>query len=613
MNLVSTKKKRKTAIGPDQVGVIHYKDIVSYSKNMFVDSRFVLYNIFYSDKYFVREYDLWIWQRLFIMADEPRSCKFALIWNSIIIVTTFTSCMIYLLGSLQQFKVAPDTCALPACSYDATLCPNSIMCEPESPKHFEAIETVCVITLSIDYFLRVLTSGTVPSRVAGLIFDDFTEEELNELLTKFNENPQIEDFDRQYKWFFQILLYMLKPLNIIDLIAILPYYLSLNKYTITKRNNLTVLRIFRLGRVFRVIKIVKNTVGVQLIMRTLLRAIDALGILVFLSGIAVVVYGSLMDYIEEGEYTVDSIVPHGGYVRSDLLGEEVESPFLSIPLGLYYSVVTICTVGYGDMYPTTPGGRFFACSCMYCGVLIFALPISVLGHNFDRLCDETRGGSAELVAAAFSELVDGDLIDDNLRSKILDEYDEMKHECTYHEYVARSLAHQEVNVLSQLAKHQARKLSALAIISKGLMDANSANTKKLNIYLEEIGLEYIIDAIEDPTFLWQDNARYLFFPENFMDDKRVADNLSSRALVPHGAAIEIDHRVHRETVGTMLRLYESVKPKISKKEKEIKKSVKVKRNSIGLNAFGRLTSDDEEISSDMLAPNEKYVKQRSQV
>jgi len=521
--------------------------------------------------------------------------------------------MIYILGTLQQFKVAPSFCDLPICSYDDTLCPNSIICEPESPQYFEILETVCVIILSIDYFLRVLTSATVPSRIAGLVFDNFNEEELNELLIKFNENPQgIKDFDIQHQWYIQMLLYMVKPLNIIDLIAIIPYYLALNKYSITKRNNLTVLRIFRLGRVFRLIKIVKNTIGVQLIMRTLLRALDALSILVFLSGIAIVVFGSLMDYIEEGQYTVDSVMPHGGFVRRDQLGYEEESPFISIPLALYYSIVTICTVGYGDMYPTSQGGRFLACSCMYCGVLIFALPISVLGHNFDRLCDETRGGSAELVAAAFSELLDNDLIDDNVRTDIPDEYDEVKHDCTFDEYIANNLAHQQVDILSQLAKHQARKLSAIAIISKGLMDANSVNTKKLNIYLEEIGLEHIIDAVEDQDFLWQDNAKFLFFPDNMIGDKRVADNLSRKALIhQRSSAVEIDKRVHRETVNKMLRLYESVKPKITKKEKDIKKSVKAKRNSIGLNAFGRITSDDEEITSDVLDPNEKFVKQRA--
>ena len=52
--------------------------------------------------------------------------------------------MIYILGTLQQFKVAPSSCDFPICSYDDTLCPNSIICEPESPHYFEILEDLLI-------------------------------------------------------------------------------------------------------------------------------------------------------------------------------------------------------------------------------------------------------------------------------------------------------------------------------------------------------------------------------------------------------------------------------------------------------------------------------------
>jgi hypothetical protein len=603
--MTKQNNKRKTNINNNMIGIIHYKDIKSYAKDLFVSHNFVLYSLFYSDKFFIREYNLRIWQRLFIMIDEPRSCRFALLWNLIIICVTFISCTVYILSTLQQFKISPLSCTFPVCSYDINLCPNNIICEPETPIIFQTMETVCVIIFSCDYFLRVLTSATVPARIAGMIFDDFTEKELIELNIQFTDNKQIKDFDKKYPWYIQMIVYAIKPLNLIDLIAILPYYVSLNGQLITKRNNLTVLRIFRLGRVFRLIKAVKNTVGVQLIMRTLMRAVDALSILIFLSGIGVVVIGSLMEFIEEGTYAVDSVVPHGSYVRNDLLGNEEESPFLSIPVSLYYSVVTMCTVGYGDIYPTTIGGRFLACLFMYCGVLIFAFPISVLGNNFDRLCDETKGGAAELVATSMCELMDTDFQDDE---NVFVNQQYLDNDLINDELLLNTLAANHVQVLIKLATQQARKLCGIAIISKGLMDPASSNSRKLNLYLEELGLEKIIAAIEDPDFEWEDNVRNLFFPEKNIQDTRAVEALGKVSADSH-----ISPSIKRHTRNSLVHLYHTVKPKISSTEKIVRKSIKLKRKSLGLNAFGRITSDDEEITADMLNPNEKVTSRQSMI
>ena len=51
---------------------------------------------------------------------------------------------------------------------------------------------------------------------------------------------------------------------------------------------------------------------------------------------------------------------------------------------MYWVVVCITTVGFGDMFPTTPWGRVVACIAMYSGVLVLALPISVMGSTFTR-------------------------------------------------------------------------------------------------------------------------------------------------------------------------------------------------------------------------------------
>jgi hypothetical protein len=269
----------------------------------------------------------------------------------------------------------------------------------------------------------------------------------------------------------------------------------------------------------------------------------------------------------------------------------------------------MCNVGYGDIVPTTEGGRLLACLFMYCGVLIFALPISVLGNNFDRLCDETRGGAAEIVSAAICEILDTDNLDEdysNVTGKLLDIHKKNTSDHTMEniiEDLCSELAPLQVQVLSHIATHQARKLCAVAILSKGLMDPDSANSKKLSIYLEELGLEKVIEAIENPKFPWEQNVRSLFFPVKLIDDKNAIEALGEvHAETTSNADVKTDTR------DNLIQLYHKVKPKLSTKEKIVRKGVRAKRNSIGLNAFGRITSDDEEITSDMINPNEKLIK-----
>lgn len=587
---------RKTGLCKNTVGIVYYKDIKSYANDWFVSKNFVLYSLFYSDKYFVREYDLLIWHRLFITLDEPRSCRLAYLWSIIILCVTLISSILYIVSSTQQSKIAPDSCDFPVCSYDADLCPNKMICEPDTLSIMVIIEDACVYVFSIDYFLRVLTSGTVPSRIAGMIFDDFEDKELTEINLEFIETKEIKEFDKKYPWYSQIIMYALKPLNIIDFIAILPYYMSLNGNTMILHNNLTVLRVFRLGRIFRLVKVVKNTIGVQLIAKTIYRALDALGILIFLSCIGVVVFASLFDFIEKGEYTVDSLTQNGGYVRSNAIGKDELSPFQSIPVGIYYAVVTMCTVGYGDIVPTTQGGRILACLFMYCGVLILALPISVLGNNFDRLCDETRGGAAEILAAAISEIMECDIQEDGeeliFKGNLLDG-DKVKRK-NIEDYVSQNVS-QQVQTLTRLATMQARKLCSIAVVSKGLMDADSLNSRKLSMYLMEIGIERTISALEAPGFSWESNARHLFFPDRIFNNNNPIEALGEEHI--------------RDS---LFYLYDEVRPKLSKKEKIITKSVRArKRSSIGLNAFGKITSDDEEVTKDMINPNERLYKPRS--
>ena len=155
--------------------------------------------------------------------------------------------------------------------------------------------------------------------------------------------------------------------GIVDLLAILPSYLSL---LFPGAHALLVVRILRLLRVFRVLKLAHFLTEADVLGRAL-RA-SSRKIIVFLLTVStlVVVIGALM-YVVEG----------------------VDNGFTSIPVSMYWAVVTLTTVGYGDIAPQTPLGQTLASLVMILGYGIIAVPTGIV--------------TAELTAGARTSPVSG--------------------------------------------------------------------------------------------------------------------------------------------------------------------------------------------------------------
>lgn len=150
--------------------------------------------------------------------------------------------------------------------------------------------------------------------------------------------------------------YIFSFYGIIDLLAILPMYLS---FFITGSNLLTSIRALRLLRLFRVLKLA-NFVGEATNLKTALRESRA-KITVFLFSVLIIamVIGTLMFLIEG---------PEAG--------------FTSIPRGVYWTIVTLTTVGFGDIYPVTAIGQFLAMFVMITGYGIIAVPTGIVSAEF---------------------------------------------------------------------------------------------------------------------------------------------------------------------------------------------------------------------------------------
>lgn len=168
-------------------------------------------------------------------------------------------------------------------------------------------------------------------------------------------------------------------MNVIDVVAIVPFYIEL---ATSSGSSVAIVRVLRLARMLRIFKASKYNEGTKLLSQTIWRSLPALSLLFFFTALGVVLFGSLIYFMEGGKYEVTAEFPDGAYLRNDLVGVSEVTPYTSIPVSCYWVIVTATTVGFGDLYPTSGGGRLVACVCMYIGLLVLALPITVVGSNF---------------------------------------------------------------------------------------------------------------------------------------------------------------------------------------------------------------------------------------
>nr|XP_055047356.1 potassium voltage-gated channel subfamily A member 5-like [Misgurnus anguillicaudatus] len=161
-------------------------------------------------------------------------------------------------------------------------------------------------------------------------------------------------------------------MNIIDIMSIMPYFITLGTELVEQQgqehNNgqqamsLAILRVIRLVRVFRIFKLSRHSKGLQILGQTLKASMRELGLLIFFLFIGVILFSSAVYFAE---------------------ADEPESHFSSIPDAFWWAVVTMTTVGYGDMRPITVGGKIVGSLCAIAGVLTIALPVPVIVSNFN--------------------------------------------------------------------------------------------------------------------------------------------------------------------------------------------------------------------------------------
>ena len=190
------------------------------------------------------------------------------------------------------------------------------------PRFFYAFEVISVLIFTVEYVLRVWSCTLSPKYAHALKGR---------------------------------LRFMVTPLAVVDLLAVLPFYLPFLGL------DLRFIRVIRLFRLFRVAKLGRYSQALQAFGRVLSAKRGELVVTLFILVLLLLFASSLVYYAERDTQ------PH---------------VFSSIPAAMWWAVCTLTTVGYGDVYPLTALGKIAASVVAVLGIGLFALPAGILGSGF---------------------------------------------------------------------------------------------------------------------------------------------------------------------------------------------------------------------------------------
>ncbi|KAF2346944.1 Potassium channel tetramerization-type BTB domain, partial [Trinorchestia longiramus] len=259
-------------------------------------------------------------RKVWLLFEFPESSQNARVVAIISVIVILLSIVIFCLETLPEFKHYKV--------YNTTA--NGTVIEedevPEVTDPFFLIETICIIWFTF------------------------------ELLVRFFASPNKGDFLKDV-------------MNVIDIVAIIPYFITVATVVAEEEEkdmvipieklsphekgsnqamSLAILRVIRLVRVFRIFKLSRHSKGLQILGRTLKASMRELGLLIFFLFIGVVLFSSAVYFAEAGSE---------------------KSYFKSIPDAFWWAVVTMTTVGYGDMTPVGVWGKIVGSLCAIAGVL----------------------------------------------------------------------------------------------------------------------------------------------------------------------------------------------------------------------------------------------------
>lgn len=365
--------------------------------------------------------------KAWLFLEHPTSSVYAHWWSMLVTFTIILSSVIFVIETLPAFYVAG---------------PHS--------SDFAAIEVYSIIVFTIEYFGRLICFPT----------DNVEEHEGKSVIGASDAGADAPVLGPKTNPVVQYLItrfsFMRKLMNLIDLMAVAPFYIELILNAIStsdsEANGLAVVRVVRITRIFRLLKLGKHNDGMEILIQTMQASSQFLVSVLFLMLIITVLYASVVFFFETSagaciatweciggetdgaDCTVftefqsqgslqatrsEQAVLHGEYMLNRFSGSSKGAPipgsskgnslvcglgsqcqsvgnvcfngdggptsFNSIPNAMWWCLVTMCCVGFGDMFPETMGGKIFGVFAALTGVIVLAMPTTVIGTNFSDI------------------------------------------------------------------------------------------------------------------------------------------------------------------------------------------------------------------------------------
>ena len=304
-------------------------------------------------------------ERVFLTLEDSSSSKLASWLGLFRVAVVLLSTISIILDSEPSIKSPPD-CGTPPC-----------LGEPVPPSSLADIEFATIIAFTVDFVSKLSLVG-------------FVRFELMDRARLVDMAAGRKRLVIHKTFWNRIGAYLVSIFSIVDVVSILPYFIKMG-LSISSNSGLQVFRIFRLANIVRLMKLKQFRDIRVIIFSAFSKSLVALGLLLVSYIIVVLFFGVLIYFQEMGNwYPLGSQVPGldnpsvGAYYRPTAIDQSIYelSPFKSVLLGVWFSIVTSATVGYGDMVPSSTLGKFIASILVMAGVVIIALPIAIIGSNF---------------------------------------------------------------------------------------------------------------------------------------------------------------------------------------------------------------------------------------
>ncbi|KAM7367775.1 hypothetical protein PAMP_014052 [Pampus punctatissimus] len=277
----------------------------------------------------------------------------------------------------------------------------------EDPGHSRASKVIAVASLSV--VLTSIVAMCVHSMPEFQLVDD-NDRPIEDPVLTILEEICIACFSAEF--IIRLIVapscrkFLGNPLNIIDVASILPFYATLALETADEesaeenediQNVGKVVQVLRLMRVLRILKLARHSIGLRALGATVRHSYHEVGLLLLFLSVGISIFSALIYFTEK---------------------EDEDTDLETIPSGWWWATITMTTVGYGDICPVTLAGKIVATLCIVCGLLVVALPITIIFNKFSKYYQRNKAMEEQCITKP--ERQDPDLPYYNIRDLFTD-------------------------------------------------------------------------------------------------------------------------------------------------------------------------------------------------